>query len=372
MEKVRFAAPCLLGLEGLVADEFRRMDIKEVEAQNGRVLFSGDFSTMARANLRSRFAERIVIELGNFEARSFDELFEGTKALPWENFIGSVDAFPVKGSSLNSVLRSVPDCQRIIKKAVAQRLGSVYHKGWFEETGSVHQIQFLIMKDKASLMLDTSGVGLHKRGYRNISVLAPIKETLAAAMADIARVRPDSNVYDPCCGSGTILIESAYKALNVAPGFRRHFAAEKWDCVGKDVFENERLLAKDILRKGCGFHGFGGDIDPEAVALSKKNAEKASVASRIMLKDADISKFSPKTDTGIVICNPPYGERLLDLNSAREIYKTMGKVFPRREGFSYYIISPDEEFEEFFGRKADKRRKLYNGMLKCQLYMYFK
>lgn len=274
MEKIRFAAPCLLGLEGLVADELRRMDIQEVEAQNGRVLFSGDFNTMAKANIRSRYSERILIELGSFEAKTFDNLFEGTKALPWENFIGSEDAFPVKGSSLNSDLHSIPDCQRIIKKAVAERLKSVYRKSWFEETGSIHQIQFLIMKNKASLMLDTSGAGLHKRGYRNVSLLAPIKETLAAAMADIARVRPDSNVYDPCCGSGTILIESAYKALNVAPGFRRHFSSEKWGCLNSQIFEHERRVAKALLRKECGFHGFGGDNDPEAVALTKKIPKK--------------------------------------------------------------------------------------------------
>ena len=372
MQKQRFAAPCLLGLEGLVADELRRMDIPEVEAQNGRVLFSGDDTIMARANIRSRYAERILLEVGSFEARSFDQLFEATKALPWENYIGSLDAFPVKGSCLNSTLHSEPDCQKIIKKAVVERLKSVYHKAWFDETGSVNQIQFLIMKNNVSLCLNTSGAGLHKRGYRNTSLIAPIKETLAAAMADLAHVRPDSTVYDPCCGSGTILIEAAYKALNVAPGFRRRFACEKWGWVAPDTFENERAAALQNIRKDTAFCGIGSDIDSEAAALTELNAKKASVGKRIKADVCDIRNFEPKTESGIVICNPPYGERMLDFKTAREIYKIMGQKFERRDGFSYYIISPDEEFEQVFGRPADKRRKLYNGMLKCQMYMYFK
>ena len=371
MQKFQFAAPCLLGLEGLVADDLRRMDMENVEAQNGRVLFTGDVNALARANIRSRYCERILIEVGSFTAVTFDELFEQTKALPWEEFLGSLDAFPVSGSCLASALHSEPDCQKIIKKAIVERLKTVYRKAWFDETGSECQIRFLIMKNKVSISLNTSGEGLHKRGYRNNSVIAPIKETLAAAIADLAHVRPDSTVYDPCCGSGTLLIEAAYKALNVAPGFRRTFACEKWDWVSKEAFSSERAAAMQMIRKGIGFTGIGGDIDPAAVELTNSNAKKASVASRVKAQAGDIRDFKPTTETGVVLCNPPYGERLLDFKSAREIYKIMGKKFERREGFSYYIISPDEEFEQVFGRPADKRRKLYNGMLKCQLYMYF-
>lgn len=372
MQKQRFAAPCLLGLEGLVADELRRMDIQEVEAQNGRVLFSGDDKIMARANIRSRYSERILLEVGSFTAVTFDRLFEEIKALPWEEYIGSQDAFPVKGSCLNSALHSEPDCQKIIKKAVAERLKSVYRKAWFDETGCINQIQFLIMKDKVSVCLNTSGTGLHKRGYRATSLAAPVKETLAAAMADLAHVRPDSTVYDPCCGSGTILIEAAYKALNVAPGFRRRFSCEKWGWVSPKSFEEERAAALAGIRRDAAFKGIGADIDPDAIALTAANTKKASVGGRIKADMQDIRNFSPEGDRGIVICNPPYGERMMDIQSAREIYKIMGEKFVRRDGFSYYIISPDENFEEIFGRPADKRRKLYNGMLKCQLYMYFK
>lgn len=372
MNQLQFAAPCLLGLEGLCADELKRMELSNVRAENGRVLFEGDFSAMARANIGSRYAERIHLLLDEFPVYSFEELFQGVSRIRWEDFISEKDAFPVKGHCVSSKLSSVPDCQKIIKKAVAKRLGARFGTTWLEETGPLHQIQFLIMKDKCSILLDTTGAGLHKRGYRANASAAPIKETLAAAMAELSRVRPFSTVIDPFCGSGTILIEAALKALHIAPGIRRSFAAEKWSVVPSSVWSVERERARDSIRLDAEFQAYGYDIDPEAVALTLENARKAGVEKRIHVEQRDIRSFSSDFDRAAVICNPPYGERLLDMEQARELYRIMGQKFLPRQGWSYCIISPDDNFEAMFGRPADKRRKLYNGMIKCQVYMYFK
>ena len=367
-----FTAPCIFGLEGFCANELKFLGIKNVRAENGRVLFEGDFSTLARANINSRYAERIQILLAEFKAESFDELFDGVKNIEWESFIGMSDAFPVKGSCLSSKLKSVPDCQKIIKKAVAERLSKRYMLSWFEETGPVHQIQFLILKDKVSITLDTSGAGLHKRGYRADSNDAPIKETLAAAMAELAFVRPNHFVIDPMCGSGTVLIEAAQKALKIAPGMNRYFACEKWSCIPDGVFEAERELARSKVNRDCEFRAEGYDIDPDALETAGKNAEIAGVGDRITFAVRDIKDYVQPEGYATVITNPPYGERLLDIKSAEELYKIMGERFVREKGKSYTIITPDDDFEKLFGRKADKRRKVYNGTLKCQIYHYFK
>lgn len=368
--EINMVAPCLMGLEGLLGGELKRMDARNVCAENGRVFFSGDENMLCRSNLWTRYGERVLIVVGSFEARTFDELFEGTKALEWERWIGKTDAFPVKGSSVSSKLFSVSDCQSIIKKAVVERLKTKYHVPWFEETGYPRQIQFHLHKDKAYLMIDTSGDGLHKRGYRRKGVAAPIKETLAAALADISFVKKDSIVYDPFCGSGTILIESALKALNVAPGIKRSFSCEKWGIIPQSVWQVERERADSLIRRDALFEAHGFDIDPAAVETAKENAYKAGVAKRITFEKRDAAEFS--CESGIVICNPPYGERLLTLEEAEKIYRIMGKVFKKQQGTSYTIITPDEDFEKVFGRRADKRRKLYNGMIKCQAYMYFR
>lgn len=370
--KLNFSAPCIFGLEGICANELKYLGIENVKAENGRVLFSGDFSTLAKANINSRYAERIQILLAEFEAHTFEELFENVKKIEWENFIGASDAFPVKGRCLNSKLMSVPDCQKIIKKAAVTRLSEKYMLSWFEETGAVHQIQFLILNDKVSIMLDTSGAGLHKRGYRAESNDAPIKETLAAAMAELARVRPNHFVTDPMCGSGTILIESAMKAMHIAPGINRYFACEKWNCVPKNAFANERELARSKVNKDCDFHAEGSDIDKSAIETAKHNAELAGVADRIKFLKRDIREFELSEEYQTVITNPPYGERLLDIKSAEELYRIMGRKFLKMQGKSYTIITPDDDFEKIFGRKADKRRKMYNGTLKCQVYMYYR
>ncbi len=369
---INFVVPCLMGLESLIADELKDIGAQNVRAENARVLFSGDEHILARANICLRHAERIQILIGSFKAYSFEELFEGTKALPWEEWIGKDDAFPVKGYSLNSKLFSVSDCQAIIKKAVVERLKQKYKIPWFSETGAKYQIQFSIIKDEVTLVIDTSGVGLHKRGYRLKSNDAPIKETLAASLCTLARLRNFHTLYDPMCGSGTILIEGAMKAFNIAPGLHRTFAAEDFAMIPDSVWADERSRAQDLIDFNCDFSAYGSDIDEAALDIARENARRAGVLSRIQFEKLDIKDWTKKTERGTVICNPPYGERLLDIKEAEQIYSTMGKIFDSERGWAYYIISPSEDFEKLYGRKADKRRKLYNGMIKCQVYMYFK
>ena len=372
MTKYNYVAPCIFGVEGILSNELKRMGAEGVSAQNGRVLFSGGENILARANISSRFAERIMISVGSFNAESFDELFEGVKALPFEQFIGKQDAFPVNGHSIDSALHSIPDCQSIIKKAIVERLKLHYRTDWFEETGPKVFIRFLIMKNNVSIMIDTSGHGLHKRGYRENSNAAPIKETLAAAMCDCARIFPDTALYDPLCGSGTILIEAALMAKKYAPGLKSFFAAEKFSFTDKSVWQEERRLATDNILRNIDFHAYGYDIDPEAVKLTLENAKKAGVEKYVTAEVRDIKDFKVTSGYAKVITNPPYGERLLDVKEAERIYTQMGDVFRLGDGKKYFIISPDEDFEKFFGVTADKRRKLYNGMIKCQLYMYLK
>lgn len=372
MEDIKFTAPCLFGVESIAAGELQRLDIKNVRAENGRVSFEGDFNTLARANICSRYLERICINVGEFEAVSFEELFENVKKLPWESFIGRTDAFPVNGYSLNSALFSIPDCQSIIKKAVVERLKSKYGISWFEETGPELKIRFSILKNRVTVMIDTSGEGLHKRGYRRKSNMAPLKETLAAAMCDTARIYPDTKLFDPFCGSGTILIEAAMMAKKMAPGLRRFFAAEKFGCVPERVWREERSRAQDSILQNIDFEAVGYDIDPEAVRLTEENAVKAGVSKYVKVYQADVRDFKAPEERCLIITNPPYGERLLDIKAAEELYAVMGRSFEAGAGRKYFVISPHDDFEKIFGRPADKRRKLYNGMIKCQLYMYFK
>ncbi|MGI6280416.1 MAG: THUMP domain-containing class I SAM-dependent RNA methyltransferase [Acutalibacteraceae bacterium] len=372
MNKINLVAPCLFGVESVAADEFRRMGFEDVVTENGRVLLSGELNMLARANICSRFSERILINAGEFTALSFTELFDGVKALPWEEYIGRDDAFPVNGWSINSKLFSIPDCQSIIKKAIVERLKLKYKIEHFAETGPEYKIRFSILKNTVTMMIDTSGEGLHKRGYRRNSNDAPIKETLAAAMCDLARIYPDTKLYDPFCGSGTILIEAALMAANIAPGIRRSFAAERFGFIPQKVWSDERTRARDLIRHNIDFSAFGYDIDPNAVAVTLENAKKAGVEKYVKAAVGDVKDFSVPKERCLVITNPPYGERLLDIRAAEELYKIMGQRFTGGDGQKFYIISPHDEFESFFGRPADKRRKLYNGMIKCQLFMYFK
>lgn len=367
MDKYTLCAPCHFGLESVLKYEVSKIGGENIEVTDGRVTFSGDENVLARANLCLSTAERVLILMGSFKAVSFEELFENVSRIEWEEFIYADDAFPVKGHSLNSTLHSVPDCQAIIKKSIAKRLGKVYHTSWLKETDEVHTVSFMILKDNVSIYLDTSGVGLHKRGYRQKSNTAPIKETLAAGIIDLARVRDNSIFYDPFCGSGTFLIEAAYKALNIAPGIRRSFSAQKWKCFHESVWTEERNRAIGNIKHDTEFFAYGFDNDNECVELSRANAVKAGVKNKIRVDNSDIRDFSP-IEKGIIVCNPPYGERMLEIKETEELYAEMGKVFENPA----YIISPHEEFESFFGRKADKKRKLYNGMIKCQLFMYYK
>lgn len=367
---IRLSCPCHFGLESVLKFEITKIGGTDLTVSDGRISFTGDENILARANICLSTAERVLIELAQFKAVTFEELFQGVKAAELERFIGKDNAFPVKGYSLNSALHSVPDCQAIVKKAAVERLKEKYGISWFDETAPPVQIRFSILKDIVTLYLDTSGVGLHKRGYRRNSNAAPIKETLAAGIIDLARIRPESVVCDPFCGSGTLLIEAAYKALKFPVGINRRFAAEKWSSISDKVWQEERARAIDLVDRSASFSAIGCDIDDDAVTLTIDNAKKAGVGSRIDVRQSDISRFV-QPENSVVICNPPYGERLLELREAESIYKVMGKVLGKGGDKQSYIISPHEQFEDFFGTKAKKRRKLYNGMIKCQLYMYF-
>lgn len=369
--KYEFCIPTLFGLEGIVADELKfNLKLIDVRAENGRVYFSGDEKTLIKANLWLRCGERILLKVGEFKADTFDNLFEGTKALPWENFIEKDGAFPVNGYSLNSLLTSIPDCQSIVKKAIVDRLSSKYHKSWFEETGTRYKIQFSIMKDKAELFIDTSGAGLHKRGYRPQANAAPLRETLAAAMVKISRYKGREMFIDPFCGSGTIAIESALIARNKAPGMLRTFDCEKWNFIDKGLWTQARNECIDLIKKES-FPIYASDISQENVDLSMTNADRAGVMDTITFDAFDVKEINFKDKEGTLICNPPYGERLLDLERARKLYSDFGAAV-KGSKLKKYIISSDQDFETAFSMKADKKRKLYNGMIKCDLYMYFK
>ena len=373
MEHLQYAVPTLFGLEGLCADEMRRLGLDRVQAENGRVLCQGSGEDLARLNLNLRTGERVLLVLGSFPVGggdAIDKLFEGTKALPWEQFIPREGQFPVKGHCLNSDLHSVPTCQALIKKAAAQRLGKAYGLNTLPETGAVYQIQFSIMKDMATLMLDTSGAGLHKRGYRAQGVVAPLRETLAAAMVMLSRYRGRDPLCDPFCGSGTIPIEAALIAKNRAPGLNRSFSAQKWTWLDNKAWMNAADEAMDKEFDGQ-YEIWGGDIDPEAVALARHNAQLAEVDDVVSFEVSDATRFHFGGLRGRVVTNPPYGERIMERREAEELYRTFGKAWAKfPDEWKLFLLSSHTEFERTFGKQADKKRKLYNGMLKCDLFMY--
>ena len=369
----RYCVPCLFGLEGLVADELRRMDLPEVRAEDGRVFFSGTLADCVRANISLRCGERVLLQFGSFPAPTFDALFEGVRALPWGSLLPKDASFPVTGYCLNSALFSVPDCQRIVKKAVVESMKTRWKLEQFPETGAEYKIRFSIRKDQADLFLDTSGTPLHKRGYRPAHTEAALRETLAAAMVKLARYRGKGDFCDPFCGSGTIAIEAALAALNRAPGLYRSFAAENWAFVDPALWRQAR--AEALVAEYTGdYHITASDIDPRAVQIAQENAVRAGVEHLIDFRVADAAAFSQKTERGVIVTNPPYGERLLDVQQAEELYRRFGAALskPGNEGWSLYLLSSDADFEHCFGKPADKKRKLYNGMIKCDLYMYFK
>ena len=366
----RLTAPCHFGLEKTLSYEVRKIGGEDIAVSDGRVTFTGDERVLIRANMCLSVAERVGILLSEFKARTFEELFQGVKAIPIERYVGKFDKFPIKGFSLNSKLSSVPACQKIIKKAMVERMKSAYKIGYFQETEALFQFSFSIMKDNAVIILDTSGEGLHKRGYRRYSNAAPIKETLAAGIADLARIRDNDIICDPFCGSGTLLIESALKALNIPPCLNREFVAMQWEWIPKEMWDEEREKLRGEIRTDRPLKLYGFDIDPEAVRLTRDNAQKAGVGEYIMVEKRDIADFTYPDGCTCVICNPPYGERMLDEEQARELYKVMGERMLPADDHRLFVITPDSEFEELFGKKADKNRKLYNGMLMCRLYSY--
>ena len=370
MERLELAIPTLFGLEGLCADELRRLELPDVRAENGRVLCSARPADIPRVNLNLRTGERVLVVLGRFAAGDFDALYEGTRALPWEDFIPRDGAFPVKGHALNSALHAVPACQAVIKKAVATRLGSRYGLNTLPENGPLYQIQFSIMKDTATLMLDTSGAGLHKRGYRAVGVEAPLRETLAAAMVLLSRYRGRDPFCDPFCGSGTIAIEAALIAKNRAPGLSRSFSAQRWSWLPSQDWLEAAGEAMDREFDGD-YQIWGGDIDPRAVEIARDNARKADVEDSVRFEVADAARFTRTEPYGRVVTNPPYGERILEKKEAEVLYRAFGAAMRTLPpGWRVGVLSSHTEFERTFGRKADKKRKLYNGMIKCDLFQY--
>ena len=369
MNKNQYCVPCLFGLEGIAGDELRRLNLEDVQVENGRVLFSGDESALARASIGLRTGERILIRLADFPAKTFEELFQGVYNAPLEDYIPKEGAFPVKGHCLNSQLMSVPDCQAIIKKAASKRLGETYGVTWLPETGAKYQLQFSLMNDRVQLYLDTTGPGLHKRGYRAVGNDAPLRETLAAAMVLLTRYRGREFLWDPFCGSGTIVIEAALIARNQAPGLRRRFAGEAFAWSDPQVWNRAREEAKDKEFRGE-YRILGTDNDPKCVSLSMANARKAGVGELIRFQDGDATKLPLPAQEGILICNPPYGERMMEQQSAQRLYAALGRHLKFADGWKKYIITSEPEFEHYFGARADKKRKLYNGMIKCDYYMY--
>lgn len=370
MQQMTMVIPCLFGLEGLVGDELRRLNLQQVRVEDRRVYFSGSEQDLARANLCCRMGERVMILLGRFEVHSFEDLYQGVKALPLERFIPKDGAFPVKGYSLDSQLHSVPDCQAVAKKAAVDRLGAKYGLLRLPETGAVYQLRFSILKDVCEVFLDTSGVSLHKRGYRAVGNEAPLHETMAAAMVQLSRFRGRDFFWDPFCGSGTIAIEAALIALNRAPGLNRGFAAQQWPVFSPTIWQQARSEAMDREFRGD-YHILASDIDPNSMDIALHNARKAGVSQLIRFREGDATKLPLPAASGVIVCNPPYGERMMEQRSAQRLYRDMGRHWRFADGWKQYILSSDPEFEHFFGRQADKKRKLYNGRLQCNVYMYY-
>ena len=370
--KLELVATCLFGLEKLLGAEIDALGLRRLETMDGRVSFEGEIADIARANIGLRCAEHVFVCLGRFPATSFDALFEGVKALPWENWIGKLDAFPVKGHAIKSKLYSVPDCQKIVKKAIVDRLSAHYGVRWLAEEGTKYQIEFFIFKDVAALMIDTSGVPLHKRGYRPAAGPAPLRETLAAALALTARPREDVLFWDPMCGSGTIAIEAALILANKAPGLGRSFAAEQFAQIPASVWRDAREAAEAAIRIDSSYEVYASDIDEDILDTTYENALRAGVEEHMNIFTADVREIKKLDRRGTVVCNPPYGERLMTPREAEELYRDMGKAFASLAPWQIYIITSHPEFQKFYGRRADKVRKLYNGMIPCNLYQYFK
>lgn len=372
MSSFELIATAVFGLEALVARELAALGYQHQKVENGRVVFQGDARAICRANLWLSTAERVLVKMGQFKAVTFSELFEKTKALPWPDWLPKTANFPVQGKSIRSKLHSVPDCQAIVKKAIVEKMKEKYRVGWFEETGPRYTIEVGLLNDLATLTIDTSGSGLHKRGYRKLSAKAPLKETLAAAMIDLSRWRPAQPFLDPFCGSGTIPIEAALKGLNIAPGLRREFAAEKWsNIIPSHLWAQARSEASDLIKGERALDIAGYDQDEEAVSLARYHAKQAGLEGKIHFQRRPLSELQTKKKYGCLICNPPYGERLEDREAVERLYAEMGRVFKKLDTWSFYVLTNNSRFEHLFGRRSDKNRKLYNGRIQCYYYQFF-
>ncbi len=368
---VDLIATATFGLEAVVAREVQLLGYGDARVANGRVSFKAGPEAICRANLWLRSADRVLIRMGEFSALSFDELFEQTKALPWADWIPENANFPVEGKSIKSKLFSVPDCQAIVKKAVVESLKGRYHRQWFEETGPRCTIEVALLKDVATLTIDATGPGLHKRGYRKLSSAAPLKETLAAAMISLSHWRAEQPLLDPLCGSGTIPIEAALIGLNIAPGLNREFVAESWPVIPENLWRDARQEARDLARRDPQLQVRGTDIDPEVLSLARYHARQAGVAELISWQQAPLAELQTKRQYGCIICNPPYGERMEDAQSVERLYREMGRVFKSLDTWSFYVLTAHHGFEKLFGRRAAKKRKLYNGRIECSFYQFF-
>lgn len=368
---MKLIVPTAFGTESVTARELMDLGYTDQVKENGKVMFEGDELAIARTNLWLRTGARVEILMGMFEARTFEELFQQTKALPWDEWLPENAAFPVTGKSVQSTLFSVSDCQAIVKKAIVEKLKTKYHREIFEETGPTYKIEVALLKDIVTITLDTSGPGLHKRGYRRLTGAAPMKETMASALLLLSYWKGGRVLYDPFCGSGTIPIEAAFIALNKAPGMHRRFLAETWGNFDPSIWKQARQEAKDLMRPAYDLQISGSDIDPKAVELAMHSAKEAHLENMIRFSVGDMRHFTSREQYGFIVTNPPYGERLGEQAETEQLYRDMGKTFRKLDTWSFYIISGHQEFERYFGKRADKRRKFYSGKLMCQYYQYF-
>ena len=371
MSDTKLIATSTFGLEGIVAKELEELGYKDQTVENGRVSFIGKEADICRTNLWLRTSDRVLIKAGEFTALSFEELFENTRALPWDEWLPENASFPVDGKSIKSKLFSVPDCQYIVKKAVVEKLKQKYKKKWFDEKGPLYKIEVGLLKDIATITIDTTGPGLHKRGYRKLVGEASLKETLASALILISKWKEDRVLIDPFCGSGTIPIEAAMIGLNIAPGLKRTFISEEWNLIPKKHWKTAREEAVAFIKSDREIRIQGTDIDDQAISLARYHAKKSGLEKYIHFQKRNVSEISSRFKYGYIISNPPYGERLGEIKEVEKLYKEMGKVFEELENWSYYVITSHKNFEKLFGRIADKKRKLYNGKIMCNYYQYF-
>jgi putative N6-adenine-specific DNA methylase len=371
VSKYELIASATFGLEAIVAREVKRLGYEDVKVENARVTFRGDESAICRSNLWLRSADRVFIKMGEFKALTFEELFEKTKALPWGDILPENANFPVEGKSIKSKLFSVPNCQAIVKKAIVEKMKKKYKREWFEEDGPRFTIEVGLLKDIATLTIDTSGAGLHKRGYREAASEAPLKETLAAAMVDLSFWNPDRILMDPFCGSGTIPIEAAMIGRNMAPGLRRKFASEDWPMIPKKLWSQAREEAEEAIDRSKDFRILASDIDGRVLRTARNNARLAGVEDFIAFQTLPVSEIRSRKKYGCIITNPPYGERIGEKKEVEQLYREMGQVFGQLDTWSFYVITSHEGFEGLFGRRADRKRKLYNGRLKVDYYQFY-